>query len=158
MSNASILHQNRLTFSLLVFLNLEWGVIVTECAFENPSVHTVELKSRATSVSIISQKNRKSTKALLYTGISEGRRFPRDILSPSKFTKLFKFELNTINMMSISYTGIFSVDLLGYMAPLRPFCSRRSVTSTAAVYNHKPSSSYSFSVLVSICLWIFCCQ
>lgn len=42
MSNASISHQNKLTFLFLVCLNLEWGIIA-ERAFESTSIHTVEL-------------------------------------------------------------------------------------------------------------------
>lgn len=83
-------------------------------------------KSRAKSISIISQKSRKNIKALFYIGIFEGRRFQRCILSLSEFSKLFKFELNTINITSISYTGIFSVDSLEHITPMRPFCSHCS--------------------------------
>lgn len=42
LSNASVSHQNKLTFIFLVCLNLEWDII-TECAFESTSIHTVEL-------------------------------------------------------------------------------------------------------------------
>lgn len=57
MSNASISHQNKLTFIFLVCLNLEWGIIA-ERAFESTSIHTVE-KSRAGSISIILPKKGK---------------------------------------------------------------------------------------------------
>lgn len=49
---------------------------------------------------------------------------------------MFKLELNTINIMSISYTGIFSVDLLEYIT-WRHVAVIVPVPYTAAVYNHR---------------------
>jgi len=84
-------------------------------------------KSRDKSISIISWKTRKKYKSPLLHKYLWGQAVSeRYILSLSKFSKLFKLELNTVSIMSISYTGIFSVDLLEHVTPMRPFCSHCS--------------------------------